>query len=158
MLTHVFIHIMTQLGSNLNYFSCCFQDFSIFFLCLHNIGETFVCFFSSGSDTFVEVGMPRSPSHSANGSELKQMLASCKTSPGKRQAVEFLQGTKNSYLQYVCVYKDPWRLLVDFFFFFWMKWYLTEMKRKSTDFVLIKARCYCINDRWLVIPAEWNRI
>ncbi|MEQ2157788.1 hypothetical protein GOODEAATRI_005467, partial [Goodea atripinnis] len=59
-----------------------------------------------GSDTFVEVGMPRSPSHSANGSELKQMLASCKTSSGKRQAVELLQGTKNSHLQYVCVYKD----------------------------------------------------
>eukprot|EP00066_Takifugu_rubripes_P012000 XP_011601266.1 PREDICTED: protein bicaudal C homolog 1 isoform X2 [Takifugu rubripes] len=51
-----------------------------------------------GSDTFVEVGMPRSPSHSANGSELKQMLASCKTSSGKRQAVELLQGTKNSHL------------------------------------------------------------
>ncbi|CAG6016793.1 protein bicaudal C homolog 1 isoform 2-T2 [Menidia menidia] len=50
-----------------------------------------------GSDTFVEVGMPRSPSHSANGSELKQMLASCKAS-GKRQAVELLQGTKNSHL------------------------------------------------------------
>lgn len=57
--------------------------------------------FVSGSDTFVEVGMPRSPSHSANGSELKQMLASCKTSSGKRQAVELLQGTKNSHLQYV---------------------------------------------------------
>lgn len=54
---------------------------------------------SPGSDTFVEVGMPRSPSHSANGSELKQMLASCKTSSGKRQAVELLQGTKNSHLQ-----------------------------------------------------------
>ncbi|XP_023825802.1 protein bicaudal C homolog 1 isoform X3 [Salvelinus sp. IW2-2015] len=53
------------------------------------------------SDTFVEVGMPRSPSHSANGNELKQMLASCKTS-GKRHAVELLQGTKNSHLQYVC--------------------------------------------------------
>ncbi|XP_062320261.1 protein bicaudal C homolog 1-B-like [Osmerus eperlanus] len=50
------------------------------------------------SDTFVEVGMPRSPSHSANGNELKQMLASCKTSSGKRQAVELLQGTKNSHL------------------------------------------------------------
>ena len=58
-------------------------------------------FFASGSDTFVEVGMPRSPSHSANGNELKQMLASCKTSSGKRQAVELLQGTKNSHLQYV---------------------------------------------------------
>uniref|UniRef100_A0AAY4EX14 SAM domain-containing protein n=1 Tax=Denticeps clupeoides TaxID=299321 RepID=A0AAY4EX14_9TELE len=36
-----------------------------------------------GSDTFVEVGMPRSPSHSANGSELKQMLVSCKMSSQK---------------------------------------------------------------------------
>ncbi|XP_032409565.1 protein bicaudal C homolog 1 [Xiphophorus hellerii] len=59
-----------------------------------------------GSDTFVEVGMPRSPSHSANGSELKQMLASCKTSPGKRQAVDFLQGTKNSYLHSDCLLSD----------------------------------------------------
>ncbi|KAM8860190.1 protein bicaudal C homolog 1-B isoform 2-T2 [Spinachia spinachia] len=59
-----------------------------------------------GSDTFVEVGMPRSPSHSANGSELKQMLASCKTSSGKRQAVELLQGTKNSHLQCVSIYSD----------------------------------------------------
>ncbi|XP_046885233.1 protein bicaudal C homolog 1-B-like isoform X2 [Hypomesus transpacificus] len=50
------------------------------------------------SDTFVEVGMPRSPSHSANGNELEKMLASCKTSSGKRQAVELLQGTKNSHL------------------------------------------------------------
>lgn len=54
----------------------------------------------SGSDTFVEVGMPRSPSHSGNSNELKQMLASCKTSSGKRQALELLQGTKNSLLQY----------------------------------------------------------
>uniref|UniRef100_A0A8C1T8V3 BicC family RNA binding protein 1b n=1 Tax=Cyprinus carpio TaxID=7962 RepID=A0A8C1T8V3_CYPCA len=38
-----------------------------------------------GSDTFVEVGMPRSPSHSGNSNELKQMLASCKTTSGKRQ-------------------------------------------------------------------------
>ncbi|KAM9364469.1 protein bicaudal C homolog 1 [Pholidichthys leucotaenia] len=59
-----------------------------------------------GSDTFVEVGMPRSPSHSANGSELKQMLASCKTSSGKRQAVELLQGTKNSYLHSDCLLSD----------------------------------------------------
>lgn len=58
----------------------------------------FVCV--SGSDTFVEVGMPRSPSHSGNSNELKQMLASCKTSSGKRQALELLQGTKNSLLQY----------------------------------------------------------
>uniref|UniRef100_A0A3B3U581 BicC family RNA binding protein 1 n=1 Tax=Poecilia latipinna TaxID=48699 RepID=A0A3B3U581_9TELE len=59
-----------------------------------------------GSDTFVEVGMPRSPSHSANGSELKQMLASCKTSSGKRQAVELLQGTKNSHLHSDCLLSD----------------------------------------------------
>uniref|UniRef100_A0A8C7IV52 BicC family RNA binding protein 1 n=1 Tax=Oncorhynchus kisutch TaxID=8019 RepID=A0A8C7IV52_ONCKI len=58
------------------------------------------------SDTFVEVGMPRSPSHSANGNELKQMLASCKTS-GKRQAVELLQGTKNSHLHSDCLLSDP---------------------------------------------------
>ena len=63
--------------------------------------SVFICIFPVGSDTFVEVGMPRSPSHSANGNELKQMLASCKTSSGKRQAVELLQGTKNSHLQYV---------------------------------------------------------
>ncbi|TKS85776.1 Protein bicaudal C -like protein 1-B [Collichthys lucidus] len=62
--------------------------------------------YSSGSDTFVEVGMPRSPSHSANGSELKQMLASCKTSSGKRQAVELLQGTKNSHLHSDCLLSD----------------------------------------------------
>uniref|UniRef100_A0A8C6PXZ4 BicC family RNA binding protein 1 n=1 Tax=Nothobranchius furzeri TaxID=105023 RepID=A0A8C6PXZ4_NOTFU len=59
-----------------------------------------------GSDTFVEVGMPRSPSHSASGSELKQMLASCKTSSGKRQAVELLQGTKNSHLHSDCLLSD----------------------------------------------------
>ncbi|XP_028844801.1 protein bicaudal C homolog 1-like isoform X2 [Denticeps clupeoides] len=41
-----------------------------------------------GSDTFVEVGMPRSPSHSANGSELKQMLVSCKMSSQKRPSVK----------------------------------------------------------------------
>ncbi|XP_043119622.1 protein bicaudal C homolog 1-B isoform X2 [Puntigrus tetrazona] len=51
-----------------------------------------------GSDTFVEVGMPRSPSHSANGNELKQMLASCAVSSGKRQTAELLQRTKNSLL------------------------------------------------------------
>ncbi|XP_075993308.1 protein bicaudal C homolog 1 [Genypterus blacodes] len=59
-----------------------------------------------GSDTFVEVGMPRSPSHSANGSELKQMLASCKKSSGKRQALELLQGTKNSHLHSDCLLSD----------------------------------------------------
>lgn len=68
-----------------------------------------LCLFPSGSDTFVEVGMPRSPSHSANGSELKQMLASCKTSSGKRQAVELLQGTKNSHLQYVGILEIIYR-------------------------------------------------
>ncbi|XP_031435183.1 protein bicaudal C homolog 1-like [Clupea harengus] len=57
-----------------------------------------------GSDTFVEVGMPRSPSHSANGNDLKQMLASCKT--GKRQTVELLQGTKNSHLHSDCLLSD----------------------------------------------------
>ncbi|XP_026115958.1 protein bicaudal C homolog 1-B-like isoform X4 [Carassius auratus] len=55
-----------------------------------------------GSDTFVEVGMPRSPSHSANGSELKQMLASS----GKRQTVELLQRAKNSILHVECVLSD----------------------------------------------------
>lgn len=81
---------------------------SLCVFCLHrkkNIHHLSV-FIPSGSDTFVEVGMPRSPSHSANGSELKQMLASCKTSSGKRQAVELLQGTKNSHLQYVWIIYD----------------------------------------------------
>uniref|UniRef100_A0A673HAF1 Protein bicaudal C homolog 1-B-like n=1 Tax=Sinocyclocheilus rhinocerous TaxID=307959 RepID=A0A673HAF1_9TELE len=64
----------------------------------------FICV--SGSDTFVEVGMPRSPSHSANGSELKQMLASCTVSSGKRQTVELLQRTKNSLLHVECVLAD----------------------------------------------------
>ncbi|KAM6951584.1 protein bicaudal C homolog 1 [Aplochiton taeniatus] len=50
------------------------------------------------NDAFVEVGMPRSPSHSGSSVELKQMLTSCRTSSGKRQAVELLQGTKNSHL------------------------------------------------------------
>uniref|UniRef100_W5KVW5 BicC family RNA binding protein 1 n=1 Tax=Astyanax mexicanus TaxID=7994 RepID=W5KVW5_ASTMX len=53
---------------------------------------------SNESDTFVEVGMPRSPSHSANGNDLKQMLASCSVSPGKRP-MELLQG-KNTHLAY----------------------------------------------------------
>uniref|UniRef100_I3IVZ9 BicC family RNA binding protein 1 n=1 Tax=Oreochromis niloticus TaxID=8128 RepID=I3IVZ9_ORENI len=69
---------------------------------IHNLSV----FIPSGSDTFVEVGMPRSPSHSANGNELKQMLASCKTSSGKRQAVELLQGTKNSHLHSDCLLSD----------------------------------------------------
>ncbi|KAG5266779.1 hypothetical protein AALO_G00236130 [Alosa alosa] len=59
-----------------------------------------------GSDTFVEVGMPRSPSHSANGNDLKQMVASCKSSSGKRQTVELLQGTKNSHLHSDCLLSD----------------------------------------------------
>ncbi|XP_030631304.1 protein bicaudal C homolog 1 [Chanos chanos] len=58
------------------------------------------------NDAFVEVGMPRSPSHSGNSSELKQMLASCKTASGKRQAVELLQGTKNSHLHSDCLLSD----------------------------------------------------
>ncbi|XP_043912342.1 protein bicaudal C homolog 1 [Protopterus annectens] len=52
----------------------------------------------ASNDAFVEVGMPRSPSHSANSNELKQMLGSSKSCGTKRQAVELLQGTKNSHL------------------------------------------------------------
>ncbi|TRY58137.1 hypothetical protein DNTS_014182 [Danionella cerebrum] len=59
-----------------------------------------------GSDTFVEVGMPRSPSHSGNSNDLKQMLASCKTTSGKRQALELLQGAKNSLLHSECLLSD----------------------------------------------------
>ncbi|XP_016138729.1 protein bicaudal C homolog 1-A [Sinocyclocheilus grahami] len=59
-----------------------------------------------GSDTFVEVGMPRSPSHSGNSNELKQMLTSCKTTSGKRQALELLQGTKHSLLHSDCLLSD----------------------------------------------------
>ncbi|XP_034148817.1 protein bicaudal C homolog 1 isoform X2 [Esox lucius] len=59
-----------------------------------------------GSDAFVEVGMPRSPSQSGNSVELKQMLASCKTASGKRQALELLQGTKNSHLHSECLLSD----------------------------------------------------
>ncbi|XP_068111170.1 protein bicaudal C homolog 1 isoform X1 [Hyperolius riggenbachi] len=51
-----------------------------------------------GNDAFVEVGMPRSPSHSANTNDLKQMLSSAKVPCAKRQTVELLQGTKNSHL------------------------------------------------------------
>uniref|UniRef100_A0A672PEW6 BicC family RNA binding protein 1 n=1 Tax=Sinocyclocheilus grahami TaxID=75366 RepID=A0A672PEW6_SINGR len=58
------------------------------------------------SDTFVEVGMPRSPSHSGNSNELKQMLTSCKTTSGKRQALELLQGTKHSLLHSDCLLSD----------------------------------------------------
>ncbi|KAJ7426573.1 Protein bicaudal C 1 [Willisornis vidua] len=50
------------------------------------------------NDAFVEVGMPRSPSHSANTSDLKQMMSSSKQGCAKRQTVELLQGTKNSHL------------------------------------------------------------
>uniref|UniRef100_A0A8C6YPJ3 BicC family RNA binding protein 1 n=1 Tax=Nothoprocta perdicaria TaxID=30464 RepID=A0A8C6YPJ3_NOTPE len=50
------------------------------------------------NDAFVEVGMPRSPSHSANTSDLKQMLSASKQACSKRQTVELLQGTKNSHL------------------------------------------------------------
>ncbi|XP_056385915.1 protein bicaudal C homolog 1 isoform X6 [Hyla sarda] len=50
------------------------------------------------NDAFVEVGMPRSPSHSANTNDLKQMLNSAKVTCTKRQTVELLQGTKNSHL------------------------------------------------------------
>uniref|UniRef100_H3APA1 BicC family RNA binding protein 1 n=2 Tax=Latimeria chalumnae TaxID=7897 RepID=H3APA1_LATCH len=50
------------------------------------------------NDAFVEVGMPRSPSHSAGTSELKQMFSSSKPSCSKRQTVELLHGTKNSHL------------------------------------------------------------
>ncbi|XP_035255332.1 protein bicaudal C homolog 1-like [Anguilla anguilla] len=51
-----------------------------------------------GSDTFVEVGMPRSPSHSASSGELKQMLASCQTTGGSRHSVELRQGPHNPHL------------------------------------------------------------
>ncbi|XP_017560442.1 protein bicaudal C homolog 1-A [Pygocentrus nattereri] len=70
----------------------------------HNQSEALSSKSSSdeGSDTFVEVGMPRSPSHSANGRELKQMLASS----GKRQTVELLQDTKNSHLHSECLLSD----------------------------------------------------
>ncbi|XP_032890236.1 protein bicaudal C homolog 1 [Amblyraja radiata] len=49
------------------------------------------------NDAFVEVGMPRSPSHSANSNELKQMLNGPSNCVAKRQALELLQGTKNSH-------------------------------------------------------------
>lgn len=61
------------------------------------------CFWSfvGCNDAFVEVGMPRSPSHSANANDLKQMMSTAKQSCTKRQTVELLQGTKNTRLQYV---------------------------------------------------------
>ncbi|KAK1333676.1 hypothetical protein QTO34_006062 [Cnephaeus nilssonii] len=51
-----------------------------------------------GNDAFVEVGMPRSPSHSGNAGDLKQMMGPSKVSCAKRQTVELLHGTKNSHL------------------------------------------------------------
>lgn len=63
---------------------------------------SFFFLFSAGcNDAFVEVGMPRSPSHSGNAGDLKQMIGPSKVSCAKRQTVELLQGTKNSHLQYV---------------------------------------------------------
>uniref|UniRef100_A0A3B5ARG6 BicC family RNA binding protein 1 n=1 Tax=Stegastes partitus TaxID=144197 RepID=A0A3B5ARG6_9TELE len=96
----VFILKAVLLGGNFEFFACEASG--------HNPSEPLSSKSSpdEGSDTFVEVGMPRSPSHSANGSELKQMLASCKTSSGKRQAVELLQGTKNSHLHSDCLLSD----------------------------------------------------
>jgi hypothetical protein len=63
------------------------------------------------NDAFVEVGMPRSPSHSGNAGDLKQMLGASKVSCAKRQTVELLQGTKNSHLQYVCL--SCWRGMME---------------------------------------------
>ncbi|XP_023561894.1 protein bicaudal C homolog 1 isoform X6 [Octodon degus] len=56
-----------------------------------------VCYLGC-NDAFVEVGMPRSPSHSGNAADLKQMLGPPKVPCTKRQTVELLQGTKNSHL------------------------------------------------------------
>uniref|UniRef100_A0A6J0UBB8 Protein bicaudal C homolog 1 n=1 Tax=Pogona vitticeps TaxID=103695 RepID=A0A6J0UBB8_9SAUR len=67
----------------------------------HNSSEQVTTKANAGegcNDAFVEVGMPRSPSHSANTSDLKQMMSSSKQSCTKRQTVELLQGTKNSHL------------------------------------------------------------
>uniref|UniRef100_A0A6I8QUA6 BicC family RNA-binding protein 1 n=1 Tax=Xenopus tropicalis TaxID=8364 RepID=A0A6I8QUA6_XENTR len=50
------------------------------------------------NDAFVEVGMPRSPSHSANTKDLKQMLNSTKAPCPTRQTVKLLHGAKNSHL------------------------------------------------------------
>lgn len=55
--------------------------------------------------------MPRSPSHSGNAGDLKQMLGPSKVSCAKRQTVELLQGTKNSHLQYVC--SSCWEEMVE---------------------------------------------
>ncbi|KAB1271508.1 Protein bicaudal C-like protein 1 [Camelus dromedarius] len=63
------------------------------------IGFYFFLSSSAGcNDAFVEVGMPRSPSHSGNAGDLKQMMGPSKVSCAKRQTVELLQGTKNSHL------------------------------------------------------------
>ncbi|XP_070608169.1 protein bicaudal C homolog 1 [Erythrolamprus reginae] len=67
----------------------------------HNASEQVTAKTNSGegcNDAFVEVGMPRSPSHSANANDLKQMMSTSKQSCTKRQTVELLQGTKNSHL------------------------------------------------------------
>ncbi|KAL8186893.1 UNVERIFIED_CONTAM: Protein bicaudal C 1, partial [Gekko kuhli] len=67
----------------------------------HNASEQVTTKANAGegcNDAFVEVGMPRSPSHSANASDLKQMMSSSKPPCAKRQTVELLQGTKNSHL------------------------------------------------------------
>ncbi|XP_015275404.1 PREDICTED: protein bicaudal C homolog 1, partial [Gekko japonicus] len=67
----------------------------------HNASEQVTAKANAGegcNDAFVEVGMPRSPSHSANASDLKQMMSSSKPPCAKRQTVELLQGTKNSHL------------------------------------------------------------
>uniref|UniRef100_A0A8B9LSL2 BicC family RNA binding protein 1a n=1 Tax=Astyanax mexicanus TaxID=7994 RepID=A0A8B9LSL2_ASTMX len=82
-----------SVGLEMEYF---LHSFICFFVCLFNHHQ--------GSDTFVEVGMPRSPSHSANGNDLKQMLASCSVSPGKRP-MELLQG-KNTHLHSDCLLSD----------------------------------------------------
>ncbi|XP_051042835.1 protein bicaudal C homolog 1 isoform X2 [Phodopus roborovskii] len=59
------------------------------------------------NDAFVEVGMPRSPSHSGNAGDLKQMLGPTKVSCAKRQTVALLQGTKNSHLHTDRLLSDP---------------------------------------------------
>ncbi|ETE63356.1 Protein bicaudal C-like 1, partial [Ophiophagus hannah] len=54
----------------------------------HNASEQVTAKTNSGegcSDAFVEVGMPRSPSHSANANDLKQMMSTSKQSCTKRQ-------------------------------------------------------------------------
>ncbi|KAG8135125.1 hypothetical protein E2320_008170 [Naja naja] len=54
----------------------------------HNASEQVTAKTNSGegcSDAFVEVGMPRSPSHSASANDLKQMMSTSKQSCTKRQ-------------------------------------------------------------------------